>query len=70
MGLPVSTHCSKLMASRSLAALMAASTLAGCAVGPVYKRPDVTPVAEFRSQVGPIGGDLDRGLAMVEHFQR
>ena len=32
---------------------MAASTIAGCAVGPVYKRPDVTPVAEFRSQVGP-----------------
>ncbi len=54
MGLPVSTHCSrKLMASRSLAALVAASTIAGCAVGPVYKRPDVTPVAEFRSQVGP-----------------
>ena len=41
------------MASRSLAALVAATTIAGCAVGPVYKRPDVTPVAEFRSQIGP-----------------
>ncbi len=41
------------MASRSLAALVAASTIAGCVVGPVYKRPDVTPVAQFRSQVGP-----------------
>jgi outer membrane protein, multidrug efflux system len=24
----------------------------GCAVGPAYKRPDVTPAAQFRSQVG------------------
>lgn len=43
----------QLMAPRSLAALVAACALAGCAVGPVYRRPDVAPVAEFRSQVGP-----------------
>ncbi len=54
MGLHVSMHFSrKLMASRSLAALVAVSTIAGCVVGPAYKAPDVTPVAQFRHQVGP-----------------
>ncbi len=43
----------QLMAARSLTALAAVCAIAGCAVGPVYKRPDVAPVAEFRSQVGP-----------------
>ena len=43
----------ELMALRSPAVLMAVCAIAGCAVGPVYKRPDVTPVAQFRSQVGP-----------------
>ena len=43
----------QLMAPRSLTALVAACALAGCAVGPVYKRPDIAPIAEFRSQVGP-----------------
>ena len=43
----------QLMAPRSLAALVAACAIAGCAVGPVYKRPDIAPIAEFRSQVGP-----------------
>ena len=44
----------QLMAPRSLTALVAACTMAGCAaVGPVYKRPDIAPISEFRSQVGP-----------------
>ena len=30
-----------------------ALAVAGCAVGPEYKRPDVAPAKEFRSQVGP-----------------
>ena len=30
-----------------------AAGLAGCMVGPSYKRPDIAPVKEFRSQVGP-----------------
>ena len=36
-----------------LAASLLAAGLAGCMVGPSYKRPDVAPVKEFRSQVGP-----------------
>ena len=36
-----------------LAAALLAVGLAGCVVGPNYKRPDVAPVKEFRSQVGP-----------------
>jgi outer membrane protein, multidrug efflux system len=53
MGWPVGTHFSKqLMLPRSLAALLAVCAIAGCAVGPVYKRPDVTPVDQFRFQVG------------------
>ena len=36
-----------------LAVSLAAVGMAGCAVGPNYKRPDVAPVKEFRSQVGP-----------------
>jgi outer membrane protein, multidrug efflux system len=54
MGWPVGTHFSKpLMLPRSLAALLAVCAIAGCAVGPVYKRPDVTPVDQFRFQVSP-----------------
>jgi multidrug efflux system outer membrane protein len=42
------------MAPRSLAVLMTLCSIAGCAaVGPDYKRPDVAPVAQFRSQVAP-----------------
>ncbi len=42
------------MAARALTALAAACAIAGCAaVGPVYKRPDIAPVAAFRSQIGP-----------------
>ena len=36
-----------------LAVSFLAAGLAGCMVGPSYKRPDVAPVKEFRSQVGP-----------------
>jgi outer membrane protein, multidrug efflux system len=36
-----------------LAAGFLAVGLAGCVVGPSYKRPDVAPVKEFRSQLGP-----------------
>ena len=54
MGFAVCTHFSKiLMVPRSLAALLAVCAIAGCAVGPVYKRPDVQLAAHFRSQVGP-----------------
>lgn len=35
-----------------LAASLLALGAAGCAVGPAYKRPDVAPAAQFRSQVG------------------
>ena len=54
MGFAVCTHFSKiLMVPRSLAALLAVCAIAGCAVGPVYKRPDVQLAANFRSQLGP-----------------
>jgi multidrug efflux system outer membrane protein len=33
--------------------LLAALSLAGCVVGPHYKRPEVNPARDFRSQVGP-----------------
>ena len=36
-----------------LAISLVAVGLAGCMVGPAYKRPEVTPAKEFRSQVGP-----------------
>jgi len=36
-----------------LAVSLLAAGLAGCMVGPSYKRPDVAPVPQFRSQVGP-----------------
>jgi multidrug efflux system outer membrane protein len=36
-----------------LAASLLAIGLTGCMVGPNYKRPDVAPAREFRSQVGP-----------------
>ncbi len=54
MGYAVCTHFPKLLrVPRSLAALLAVCAIAGCAVGPVYKRPDVQLAAHFRSQVGP-----------------
>jgi multidrug efflux system outer membrane protein len=34
--------------------LLAALSVAGCVVGPNYKRPDTTAAREFRSQVGPV----------------
>jgi multidrug efflux system outer membrane protein len=42
-----------LIAPTGLFALLCAVSVAGCAVGPEYKRPEVTPVQQFRSQVGP-----------------
>ena len=41
------------MTPRLLAGLLTAVALAGCAVGPSYKRPDVIVDKEFKSQVGP-----------------
>ena len=41
------------MPQRMPAVLAVAVTIAGCAVGPNYRRPDVTPPTEFRSQVAP-----------------
>src|SRR4029077_14355676 len=43
----------RLMSRRLPAVLAVAVTVAGCAVGPEYRRPDVTPPKEFRSQVAP-----------------
>src|SRR6516165_4379579 len=34
-------------------ALLIAVGLAGCAVGPDYHRPSITPTAQYKSQVGP-----------------
>jgi len=42
-----------MMAPPRLVALLAAVSVAGCAVGPNYHRPEVKPVAQFRAQVGP-----------------
>jgi outer membrane protein, multidrug efflux system len=36
-----------------LAALLAALSVAGCMVGPDYRRPDAKPVQQFKYQVGP-----------------
>jgi outer membrane protein, multidrug efflux system len=36
-----------------LAVSLLAAGLAGCMVGPTYKRPEAAPVQQFRSQVGP-----------------
>ena len=36
----------------SLLSVLVAASVAGCVVGPDYKRPEITPVKEFRSQVG------------------
>jgi len=41
------------IAPASLAALLAAVSVAGCMVGPDYRRPDPKPTPTFRSQVGP-----------------
>ena len=41
------------IAPASLAALLAAVTVAGCKVGPEYRRPDPKPVPTFKAQVGP-----------------
>ena len=47
------TRASMSLTSRSLPAVLAAAlTIAGCAVGPEYHRPQVTPPQQFRSQVG------------------
>jgi outer membrane protein, multidrug efflux system len=54
MGYAVCTYSSKLlMFARSLAALLTACAIAGCAVGPIYKGPEVQLASQFRSQVGP-----------------
>ena len=42
----------RLMSRRLPAALVMTVTVAGCMVGPEYRRPDVTPPQQFRSQVG------------------
>lgn len=43
----------KWIAPRLLAALTAVCAVAGCAVGPDYKRPDVAEASQFRFQVQP-----------------
>src|SRR5579862_983832 len=43
----------RLISRTSPALLVMAVTIAGCAVGPEYRRPEVTPPKEFRSQVAP-----------------
>jgi outer membrane protein, multidrug efflux system len=42
-----------LMPGRLPVVLVMAATIAGCKVGPEYRRPDLTPPKEFRSQVAP-----------------
>jgi outer membrane protein, multidrug efflux system len=42
-----------LMPGRLAVVLVMAATIAGCKVGPEYRRPDVTPPKDFRSQVAP-----------------
>jgi outer membrane protein, multidrug efflux system len=47
-------HSSKAsILPRLLVALLTAVPIAGCVVGPEYKRPDAAPVEQFRFQVGP-----------------
>lgn len=47
-------HSSKAsMLPGLLVAMLAVASIAGCMVGPVYKRPDAAPVDQFRYQVGP-----------------
>ena len=43
----------RLMPRRLPALLTVAVTLSGCVVGPDYRRPEVTPPKDFRSQVAP-----------------
>jgi len=43
----------RLMSRRLPAVLLMTVTVAGCMVGPEYRRPDVTPPKDFRSQVAP-----------------
>jgi outer membrane protein, multidrug efflux system len=50
----VDTRASMRLMPRWLPALLAvAVTLSGCVVGPDYRRPEVTPPKDFRSQVAP-----------------
>jgi len=50
----VYTRASMRLISRRLPTwVVMAMTIAGCAVGPEYRRPDVTPPKEFRSSVAP-----------------
>jgi len=44
----------RLMSGRVLPLLVTALAVAGCAVGPQYRRPEVTPPPQFRSQVGSV----------------
>jgi multidrug efflux system outer membrane protein len=41
----------KSVAAAALAVLLPASLMAGCATGPDYKKPEVTPPAQVRFQV-------------------
>jgi multidrug efflux system outer membrane protein len=53
-GLPVDARVATSSKTPLLLAIsLVATGLAGCMVGPAYKRPDITPAKEFRSQVGP-----------------
>ena len=48
------TRASMRLTSPGLPTLLVlAVTISGCAVGPEYRRPDVTPPKDFRSQVAP-----------------
>ena len=47
------TRASMRLMPRGLPAVLMAVTIAGCTVGPEYRRPDATPPKEFRSQVAP-----------------
>jgi len=51
--LPVDTRASMSLMPRAWLAGLAAVIVAGCTVGPEYRRPEVTPPQQFRSQVAP-----------------
>jgi multidrug efflux system outer membrane protein len=53
---------------RPVAAGLAVTLLAGCAVGPNYRRPAVAPPAETRGQVGPTEADSLADLAWWDVF--
>jgi multidrug efflux system outer membrane protein len=53
----------------NLALLLAALSVAGCTIGPTYKRPDSSPPAQFRAQIGTAEANSLADLPWWEVFQ-